>query len=109
MDAIQLMLVLFLGFGAANSSEGCQALPAEVQNIGKQDFQILNFQCGPKHFKVWHYWCAEGQGYWSRPFLLEEINVSHAGFYLNRFGEIHGSSYVEPLSLRDIYLPKCGV
>ncbi len=102
------MMIVFLGFGGNNSTDACQAQPATVQRVGQQNFQVLHFTCGPKHFRVWQYWCAEGQGYWSRPFLLEETNVHRSGFYLNRFGEVHATPFTDPITTSDLYLPRCG-
>ncbi len=62
-------MMLFL-----NMSEPCNALPAEVQSLGRQDYQILAWQCGDKKFKIWQKAC-EGK-YWSRPFFLEEENFT---------------------------------
>lgn len=83
MHAITLLMTLFL-----NLNEPCTAMPAEEQRIGRQEFQQLRFDCGSKQFRIWARHCPEGQGYWSRPFFLEEVH-SQQGLYMNRFGEVH--------------------
>jgi len=99
MDAIQLLMMLFL-----NLSEPCTALPAQLQSIGRQNFQVMNYHCGGKDFKVWQRWCREGQGFWSRPFMLTEENTQE-GIYMNQFGELVTGYHV---TLDKIYIPRCG-
>jgi len=99
MDALSLMMALFL-----NLSEACTALPAEEQQVGREAFQILNYRCGDKSFRIWSRRCTDGRPYWSRPFLLEETGTRQ-GFYLNQFAELQSGYRVE---LHDTYIPKCG-
>ncbi len=109
MDAIALMMSLFLNLNAP-----CDAGPAEWRRIGMEDFQVLTFTCGAKHFEVWQRRCvappAEGvedqrrAGYWSRPFFLQETNTRE-GFYLNRFAEVHAGAGIH---LGETYIPPCG-
>lgn len=99
MDAITLLMVLFL-----NLNEPCTAKPVEEQRIGRQDFQLMRWDCGAKQFRIWSRKCREGQGYWGRPFFLEEVN-SQQGLYMNRFGELHTGWHV---SMDDVYFPACG-
>ena len=99
MDAIQLLMALFL-----NLNEPCTAKPVELQRLSGQDYQILRYDCGAKRFKIWQRFCAEGQGYWGRPFFLEEEN-GQQGVYVNRFGEVQTGWHV---SVVEIYVPRCG-
>ncbi|MCS6290368.1 MAG: hypothetical protein H8K10_15540 [Nitrospira sp.] len=99
MDALSLMMALFL-----NLSEACTALPADEQRVGLERFQILNYACGDKRFRIWSRRCLDGRPYWSRPFLLEETG-SGQGFYMNQFAEVQSGYHVE---LRETYVPKCG-
>lgn len=98
MDAISAMVGLFL-----NLSVACNALPAMVTRLQGEDFQVLQFECGAKSFRVWSRRCVEG-GYWTRPFLLEET-TSGQGFYFDRFAEVHSGWHVR---LEDTYVPRCG-
>jgi hypothetical protein len=97
MSPIELLMMLFL-----NMSEPCNALPAEVQSLGRQDYQILAWQCGDKKFKIWQKAC-EGK-YWSRPFFLEEEN-SQSGIYQNQFAELQTGYHV---NINETYVPRCG-
>lgn len=99
MDAIQLLMVLFL-----NLNEPCSAMPADDTRLSQQEYRQLRFDCGAKQFRIWSRRCRDGQGYWGRPFFLEEVNSQH-GIYLNRFGELHTGWHV---SLDDTYVPSCG-
>lgn len=97
-------MVLFL-----NLNEPCTAMPVEEQRIGRQEFQQLRFDCGAKQFRIWSRFCrfangATHDGYWGRPFFLEEVN-SQQGLYLNRFGELHTGWHVH---LDETYVPHCG-
>ena len=99
MDAISLLMVLFL-----NLNEPCTAMPAELQHVSGQDYQILRYACGAKAYKIWQRKCNDGQGYWGRPFFLEEEN-SQQGLYVNRFGEVVTGYHV---SITETYVPLCG-
>jgi hypothetical protein len=120
MDAIQLMLGLFL-----NAMLACSALPAEdrdlptvasplyaqhrTASLPKTVYQVLPYQCGDKHFEVWSRSCQEVQSserYFTRSFLLVERR-ENVGFYLNQFGELHAST-TGTLQLNDLYVPQCG-
>ena len=109
MDAIWLMIILFLDSGMTE----CNALPAEYQQIAGREYRILRWSCHGKDpdslrlFRVWEAYCDDGGGYWSRPFLLEERSTGY-GFYMNRFGEIHGSHNAEKLFTTEVYIPQCG-
>lgn len=98
MDAIALLMTLFL-----NLNEPCTALPADLQRLNGQDYQVLHYDCGAKRFKIWSQKCQPGD-YWGRPFFLEEEN-SQTGLYMNRFAEIHAGFHV---SLAETYVPRCG-
>ena len=99
MDAIQLLMVLFL-----NLNEPCTAKPAELQRFSGQEYQILRYDCGAKQFKIWQRFCPEGRGYWGRPFFLEEENEQQ-GVYVNRFGEVQTGWHV---SVIETFVPRCG-
>ncbi|HNP80148.1 MAG TPA: hypothetical protein PKN47_01695 [Nitrospira sp.] len=93
------MMSLFLNLSAA-----CTALPADEQRVGMEAFQILNYACGDKRFRIWSRRCTEVRPYWSRPFLLEETG-SQQGFYLNQFAELQSGYRVE---IAETYIPRCG-
>ena len=98
MNAIELMMALFL-----NASIMCHALPADVQQIGGRDYQILSFACGEYLFQIWQRRCEPGN-YWTRPFLLKELSTDR-GFYLNQFAELYSGEHV---SLDEVYVQPCG-
>lgn len=99
MDAIQLLMVLFL-----NLNEPCSAMPTSVERLGGEDYQTLRYDCGAKAFKIWSRRCPEGEGFWGRPFFLEEVN-SQSGIYVNRFGEVQTGWHV---TFDEAYTPRCG-
>ena len=98
MDAIQLLMVLFL-----NLNEPCTAMPATEARLGSERYQTLHYDCGAKQFKIWARRCPEG-GFWGRPFFLEEVN-SQQGLYVNRFGKVQTGWHV---TLAETYTPRCG-
>ena len=108
MDAIQLMLSLFL-----NAMLMCSAGPATDRQLNGILYQVIAYDCAQpevKHFEVWSRRCLNEDTqatYQARPFLLEEA-VSHVGFYLNEFGEVHAST-TGGLHANDLYVPRCGV
>jgi hypothetical protein len=99
MDAIVVMMSVFL-----HLSEPCTALPAVETMIAQQTYQVAPFDCGSKRLEIWQRRCEDGQGYWSRPFLLVDV-ASQQGFYLDRFGEVHSGWHV---LMNDCYIPRCG-
>lgn len=108
MDAIQLMLALFL-----HAVLVCTAEPTEVRRLDtKPDpilYQVQTYDCGAKRFEVWARACFNQdrhEGYLARPFLLAEVH-EHVGFYLNQFGEVH-ASVTGGLMINDVYVPGCG-
>jgi len=73
-------------------------------DIRKDTYQVTTYRCVTHTFKVWQRFCAEGRGFYSRPFMIEETHTGE-GFYLNRFGEIMAGVRVE---LGEVYIPACG-
>lgn len=73
-------------------------------DIGKETYQMTTYRCVTHTFKVWQRFCREGQGFYSRPFLIEETH-SGESFYLNRFGEVMAGKRIE---LGEVYVPHCG-
>lgn len=104
------MMLLFL-----NGNALCNARPMELQDIQGEHYRLLVWQCGErgtpegKTFRIWSRQCPpqakRGEPtWWSRPFLLEELTTG-AGFYMDRFADIHAGHHV---ALDDTYYPDCG-
>lgn len=99
MDAITVLMLLML-----TVSEPCTALPDQQTRLGGETYRIEAYRCGEMTTRVWSRWCPEGQGFWSRPFLLED-QASGRGVYLNRFAELQAGWHVR---LDEVYVPRCG-
>lgn len=110
MDALQVLMALMLTF-----NEPCTALPDARTTRGGRDYKIETYRCGDAMVRLWSSWCrlpavagepraARGEGYWSRPFLLEDER-SGKGVYLNRFAELQVGWHV---MIDEVYLPRCG-
>ena len=97
MTATELIIALFL-------SMSCTMTDIQQQDLSKQTYQVTTYRCVTHTFKVWQRFCNEGQGYYSRPFLIEETHTGE-GFYLNQFGEIMAGQRVE---MNQLYVPACG-
>jgi hypothetical protein len=99
MDAITMMMALMLTL-----SEPCTPLPDDVTRLQGETYRVERYRCGETVIKVWARWCAEGRGFWSRPFLLEDDRTGH-GVYLDRFAGLNASWHVQ---LDEVYIPRCG-
>lgn len=106
MDLIAIFAALFL-----NLSTGCDALKAEVQRIGGQDYLIQSWTCADKANQVhlWRTWQRQcvannGQQFWGRPYFLEDT-TSQFAVYHNRFGEIQGGFGA---AIENAYVGLCG-
>lgn len=97
VTATELIIALFL-------SMSCTMASIDQTVLSKETFQVTTYRCVTHTFKVWQRFCKEGQGFYSRPFLIEETH-SGQGFYLNRFGEIMAGQNV---SMDTVYVPSCG-
>ena len=101
MTPIELLLTWFISFNAA-----CLPAQYDITKLSGDTFKVVDWSCkAPVHLRVWYRWCVDGQGFWSRPFLMENTDTNE-GFYMNKFGEIMWG--YNP-SLSDVYIPKCGV
>ncbi len=109
MDALALMIALMI-----NGNGLCAARPVELRQLQGETFQLQIWRCEGRidgraaEWRAWARQCPRharpGEAtWWSRPFLLEET-VTGAGFYLNRFAEIHAGHQV---ALDETYEPDC--
>lgn len=109
MDALALMVALLI-----NGNSLCAARPVELRELGGETYQVQVWRCEarldgqPAEWRAWKRQCpphakAGEATWWSRPFLLEEY-VTGAGFYLNRFAEVHAGHQV---ALDETYYPDC--
>jgi hypothetical protein len=100
MDAISLILTLFL-------SGGCSSTENHVKH-NNETHQVTTLTCqGQQVWTVWQRQCPQpvvkGQPtWWSRPFLL--VAQDGSGFYLNQFAEVQAGHQV---ALDHVYYPAC--
>jgi hypothetical protein len=105
VNLIELMVAMFL-----NTSLACTALPAELHNVGGQDFLVTRWLCtdakGASH--LWRQWQRECRfehaTVWGRPYFLED-QASQVALYVNRFGEVQGGPGAR---IQEAYVPLCG-
>lgn len=106
MDLISIMAALLI-----NLSTGCDALKADVQRVGGQDYLIQSWVCHDKRDQahLWRTWQREchannGTAFWGRPYFLEDT-TSHFAMYVNRFGELQGGFGA---AIENAYVGLCG-
>lgn len=98
-----------------NGNGLCTAAREELRDLGGQTYRLQIWRCDGRideRMSEWRAWARQcpphakpGEAtWWSRPFLLEEARTG-AGFYMNRFAEIHAGHQV---ALDDTYYPDCG-
>lgn len=112
MDALQLVLALLIGV-----SEPCTPMPArDVANEAGQ-FRVERLVCGQTTLELWSRGCIlsapersvrkattkASPAYYSRPFLLVEVNTGK-GIYMNEFGEMVVGWHVD---FDTVYFPSC--
>lgn len=97
MNATELVIALFL-------SASCTMTDIQQTVLSKETYQVTSYRCLTHTFAVWQRFCKDGQGYFSRPFLITEKHTGES-FYLSRFGEIMAGVHVE---ISEVYQPMCG-
>jgi len=97
VNATELIIAIFF-------TAGCYVTDIQETRLSGQPFKVTSYRCAPHDFRTWQRWCAVGQGFWGRVFLIQESHTAEA-FYLNRFGEVMAGSNV---TIQDVYLPACG-
>lgn len=106
MDVIAIIAALLL-----NASTGCDALRAEVMQVGHHDYLVQSWSCPDKSgvVHIWRTWqreCVSNNQahFWGRAAFLEDQRTQ-LGLYVNRFGELQGGYGA---SIEQAYIPVCG-
>ncbi len=101
MNAIEVIIYLFLSL-----STPCNALPAEVMDVGNRDYIVIPYTCGERLFFVWRLKCESHPEalIMSRPFYIHELD-SGFSLYVSKTGEVRADTN---LTLDKMHVYNCG-
>ncbi len=83
-------------------NDACDALPAEEQTIGGQEFRIRRYRCGARLWRLWELRCPEG--YWSHVVKIDSADWRESAYYMDRFASWHRG---QPAELVQAYARPC--